>query len=218
MRRVRGRNWDHPRIPREKTCREWIGMGLVLGGVTIGALFTISLFVFDEGISLLAADTIKALAHELVVTNGKLLTAERHLADRLLTGDDFMNFMDIDHGGQRLRIIIPKGDDEAERFAHSLEQMLGRHGLRWIVSVDEVDEENLEMGIIPPGIFGPFGGDKNNPFEMGAKSSLAQALEDLNFCIHPRFVPPLGSDLANEPPAVISLLIGVKDRRAPDCK
>jgi hypothetical protein len=193
-------------------------MGLVLGGVTIGALFTISLFVFDEGISLQESDTIKALSHELVVTNGKLLTAELHLEDRLLTGDDDMNFMDIDHGGQQLRIIIPNGDDEAERFAHSLKQMLGIHGLQWIVSVDEVDEENLGMGIMPPGIFGPFGGDKNNLLEMTAKSSLAQALKDSNFCIHPMFVLPLHSYLANESPTVISLLIGVKDRHALDCK
>jgi hypothetical protein len=37
--------------PKEKTLREWIGMILVLGGVSVGALFTISLFIFDEGIS-----------------------------------------------------------------------------------------------------------------------------------------------------------------------
>lgn len=37
--------------PKEKTLREWAGMGLVLGGVFVSAIFTIALFVFDEGIS-----------------------------------------------------------------------------------------------------------------------------------------------------------------------
>jgi hypothetical protein len=37
--------------PKEKTFRERLGMVLVLGGVSIGAILTISLFVFDEGIS-----------------------------------------------------------------------------------------------------------------------------------------------------------------------
>src|SRR5947209_30875 len=37
--------------PKEKSCREIVGMCLVLGGVSIGAILTISLFVFDEGVS-----------------------------------------------------------------------------------------------------------------------------------------------------------------------
>jgi len=37
--------------PKEKACREKVGMILVLGGVSIGAICTIGLFVFDEGVS-----------------------------------------------------------------------------------------------------------------------------------------------------------------------
>jgi hypothetical protein len=37
--------------PKIKTCRDWLAMGLVLGGVVVGAICTIALFVFDEGTS-----------------------------------------------------------------------------------------------------------------------------------------------------------------------
>jgi hypothetical protein len=37
--------------PWPKTWRQWLGVVLVIGGVIIGAVSTISLFVFDEGIS-----------------------------------------------------------------------------------------------------------------------------------------------------------------------
>src|ERR1017187_9611314 len=37
--------------PKVKDFREKLGMWLVLGGVLISAVFTVGLFVFDEGIS-----------------------------------------------------------------------------------------------------------------------------------------------------------------------
>ena len=37
--------------PKEKTVRERVGMVLVIGGVCIGAIFTVLLFVFDEGVA-----------------------------------------------------------------------------------------------------------------------------------------------------------------------
>jgi hypothetical protein len=47
--------------PKTKSFREWLGMALVLGGVSIGAVLTISLFVFDEGISRAQQSKIIAL-------------------------------------------------------------------------------------------------------------------------------------------------------------
>lgn len=37
--------------PKEKSFREWLGLGFVFSGVVVSAVFTIGLFVFDEGIS-----------------------------------------------------------------------------------------------------------------------------------------------------------------------
>lgn len=51
--------------PKEKTFREWLGMALVLGGVLISSIFTIGLFVFDEGISRTQEATIAELERKL---------------------------------------------------------------------------------------------------------------------------------------------------------
>lgn len=57
--------------PKNKTFREWLGLGLVFGGVLISSIFTISLFVFDEGVS----DTQRS----------ELKVAELQLADAVKT-------------------------------------------------------------------------------------------------------------------------------------
>ena len=47
--------------PWPKTWRQWLGVALVIGGVVIGAVFTISLFVFDEAIGRTQQDKIISL-------------------------------------------------------------------------------------------------------------------------------------------------------------
>jgi hypothetical protein len=56
-----------------KTWRQWLGIVLVIGGVIVGAAFTISLFVFDEAISQRQLD--------------KIATLETEIAPRRLTAD-----------------------------------------------------------------------------------------------------------------------------------
>lgn len=59
--------------PKNKHLREWLGLGLVFGGVVVSAACTIGLFVFDEGIS----------NTQLV----KIAALETRIAQRELTAD-----------------------------------------------------------------------------------------------------------------------------------
>jgi hypothetical protein len=60
--------------------RKWLGIALVIGGVVVSAAFTISLFVFDEGISRGQKSTISS-------QQDKIAALEERITFRILTQD-----------------------------------------------------------------------------------------------------------------------------------
>lgn len=72
--------------PKEKGCREKLGMALVLGGVLVSAVFTIGLFVFDEGISGKQQVDIKEARSKLAeagLTIGELTATSQGMRERV---------------------------------------------------------------------------------------------------------------------------------------
>ena len=69
--------------PKEKSHREKLGMRLVIGGVVVSALFTIALFVFDEGISRAQQSLINKQESEILTLTRKAGDAEQ-LADNAI--------------------------------------------------------------------------------------------------------------------------------------
>jgi hypothetical protein len=145
--------------------------------------------------------------------------AERHAADRLLTADDVRRFIGIPHDDLTLHIFFLRGDHEGERFARSIKQELG-FGLQWHdrVVVSELDEGKLGSGLLPGGVFGPFGGDQNNTMLSTSEFMLFQAFGLSDFCISHRDVPLSMRQLADPSPNAVSLIIGPKDKSSVYCR
>jgi hypothetical protein len=170
---------------------------------------------------------VAALAHKISV-------AQMNLEDRSLPSTDTEELMRGPFGmasnlgghvGQELHILVVQHDDEAERFAESIKDVL--HGLyTWDVKIYPLEEgpsiNNLysptstkaKIGKLHPGIFGPFGGDDKNGKLNAAKGGLYRAFVGDGFCISPNGF----SDLVDPSPAIITLVIGHKDRHAADCR
>jgi hypothetical protein len=107
-------------------------------------------------------------------------SAERNAAERMLEDDDSLRFIGIPHNGLLLHIFSIAGDHEGERFARSIQQGLG-FGLHWNVEVSSLEESKLGTGLIPGGIFGPFGGDQNDK-AVSTAAAYASASGDAICC------------------------------------
>jgi hypothetical protein len=74
--------------PKNKTCKDWLAIVLVVGGVSLSVLFTLALFMFDEGISSSQQSNIIDLETRLDARTKELLEVRKLTADRSLTQDE----------------------------------------------------------------------------------------------------------------------------------
>jgi hypothetical protein len=201
---------------------------LVVGGVAIEAICTLLLFEFDKGISGAQQSELSTTLSALNDTTERLRVAEMHLPDRQITFDDWKYFQNVASSrssGQKLSIRFPEGNHEAQSFAGSIGDMLqGMYGWKPIVlpfceapfvaNPANGPVRKCPVGPMMPGIWGPFGGDPKNKQEESAKGALFMGLDASGFCIGFREF----SDLEDKSPDVITLVVGPKNIRAPNCK
>jgi hypothetical protein len=100
--------------PKEKGWREWLGLVLVFGGVVVSAVFTISLFMFDEGISRGQKD--------------KIITLETRLAPRVLTKEQVDAILTL-RGNVRAVSVLSSPDIEPTMFSAQLQEILFEAGV-----------------------------------------------------------------------------------------
>jgi hypothetical protein len=148
----------------------------------------------------------------------KLEMAETHSADRLITAENSRQFAGILRNGMTLHLFFLTGDHEAERFADSIKRAIRSViGAQGEIVVSSTDEYHMNSGLLPGGIFGPFGGDPNDMALQGASNKLMIAFEMLDFCIYPQEVTP-SMRVLDPSPSAISLIIGPKNKSDAYCK
>lgn len=119
--------------PQEKTLRERIGMGLVLGGVAVSAIFTIGLFVFDEGISNAQQSDISVVTAQLKGAQTNIAKTEKAAADEKLRAAEIMRATAWRGFTAQQQTIL-----KTDLSAHSGKILLG-----WILD----DPESLSLAI-----------------------------------------------------------------------
>jgi hypothetical protein len=117
---------------------------LVFLGVVVEAAATVILLEFDEGISRDQQATIGAQQSKIIALERGLKIAEMNLSDRVVSGDMLGPFgpMGSDSGGhvgQSLHILVVEHDDEAERFADSIRDVL-HNVYGWNVTISPLEE------------------------------------------------------------------------------
>jgi hypothetical protein len=202
-----------------------IAFWLVVLGVAVESVCTVSLFVVDERISLAQGAVIKAQQDKILALGGELELAQTHLTDRQVDTDKIVMFSPGQLGvfrGQKLIIEVVPNDDEAARLAENLADVLRGPLAHWDVTVQPLAEPPVPNAIairlpIPPGIFGSHAAKQPSVGSKiwGAISALVNMLQAQNFCVS----PPLGSAwFADNDPDTLTLLISHKDRTSKsDC-
>lgn len=106
-----------------KSVRGWVGLIFVFVGVVISAIFTIALFVFDEGLSGAQQATIASL--------------DRQIAPRRLSLDEqkYFGHWLISHSGKSVRVTSYMLDFEAAFFGQEIIQGLREGGVTPVSSL-----------------------------------------------------------------------------------
>lgn len=118
--------------PKEKGIREWMGLVLVLGGVVVSAVFTILLFVFDEGISRTQQSDIGQLRLHAAQLEQSNLALEQEIQPRDLNDKEISDIVAAlaPFKGQSVRVQSYVGDTEGHRLLYALAHALGAAGLK----------------------------------------------------------------------------------------
>lgn len=195
----------------------------VVIGVVLETVFSVCLFMSEEHI-------VSLQRRKIIFLDKGLKVAEMNLSDRIIPREVMDSPFGIDsnlggHVGQKLHILVVEHDDEAERFANSLRDTLyNLYG--WDVTISPIAEgpsivnpifarhSMSRVGRLPPGIFGPFGGDDSNIMLRSAKTVLYGAIFGSGFCIEPVDL----RNISDPSPSVITLVVSRKNRHSSDCK
>ena len=107
--------------PKSKSLREWLGVGLVLVGCVVSALFTVFLLIFDEGISRGQRATIWE-------QQSKIIALEARIAPRVLSKLQYDAIGTL-RGKVRAVSVLSSPDVEPAMFSSQLEAALDDAGI-----------------------------------------------------------------------------------------
>lgn len=132
--------------PKDKGFREWLGLGLVFGGVVISAIFTIALFVFDEGISGTQSTELKSAEAKLgdaiktaATANERAANLEKEAAAANVRAAEMM----------RITAWRTFKEEQIISLTHSFEKSTGKLAIAWSPN----DSEALALAIQFSNIF-----------------------------------------------------------------
>jgi hypothetical protein len=104
--------------PKNKTCREWLGVVLVLGGCVFSVIATVGLLVFDEGISR--------------GQQSKIISLESYLLPRVITEEQGAFLVKQLASPFKIEYAFSVGNDEEAALASELSISLDRVGWQWV--------------------------------------------------------------------------------------
>ncbi len=142
--------------PKEKDCRERIGMLLVLGGVTVSVIFTVALFLFDEGISgkqqtkIIALETRLEKASQDLVSFGKqnLRLKNALLPRKIMDGNQYLHWLEeLSKAPQNFAVIEVVPDLEAAALAREIKLILERFGHWRVEFITNYPQPYIDEGV-----------------------------------------------------------------------
>jgi len=163
-----------------KTIREYLGMWLVLCGVFIGVVFTVLLFIFDEGISRTQQIQITELNQAALAASHKAeILAEENLKlqmallpRKVLVGNEITGLQELALAPKANVQIEAIPDWEATTLAREIKFVLERYGHWNVQFISKIPVESIEDGVV---ILTP----NESPIDPGHPTKMSPSLKAL---------------------------------------